>query len=346
MSIWLKVMLAMALIIFVLAQPPTNPPSHQQQPGVSSLPPTDSAPTPTSNESTPTSTTTTTTPTTTTATATTTITTATTETNALETPGPAVNTYPPGTDNCLDPYCAEDNDCFVFSDGLVCLKTAMNWGYVLSRNSSGIPSVPGWSGPRSQLNANCTLFQMPRSDDKPGLALRVYDLIHDTIPKDLLLSRYDQATTNWYTLFSNCEPHLACLKGKCQPRPTLGQSCTSSWQCNALALGLNENNAPIPSSNVSGTRCEYDGGDKSVNTTCQLIKRETNEGGSGFLIWHVLVPLAVVAIIGYFGWIIYRRYKNEQKHGKWKRVAEDQKIKQTCAEAVCHPEVETNVLSV
>ncbi|KAG0278444.1 hypothetical protein BGZ96_002369 [Linnemannia gamsii] len=316
-STWIKTMLAMALITIALAQP--QKPSPHLQPGVSSSPAT-------SNESTPTSTTSSLTVSATT----TTVTTATTTTETAvppepeKIPWPAVNTEAPGTVNCFAfPFCAEDEDCFVLSDGLVCLKKARYKGYVLSRNNTGIPSVPGWSGPRSQLNANCTLFQMPRSDDKPGLALMVYDLILNTLPEDLLLSRYDQATTNWYTLFSNCERHLACLKGKCQPRPTLGQSCTSSWQCNALALGLNENNAPIPSSNVSEVRCEYDGGDKSVNTTCQLIRRETNKGGSGFLVWHVLVPLAVLATIGYFGWVIYKRYKNEQKHGKWKRVAED-----------------------
>ncbi|KAG9064181.1 hypothetical protein KI688_003369 [Linnemannia hyalina] len=320
----MKTMLAMALITFAVAQSPAIPP-HQRQAGVSSLSSADVTPTPTFNASTTSSITTTSTTAATETTATTTTTAVTIAPIAPEqTPGPAVNIFPPGTVNCLEfPYCAEDADCFVFSDSLVCLKKALNWGYVLSRNSSGIPSVPGWSGRRSQVNDDCTLFQMPRSDDKPGLALMVYDLIRDTLPKDLLLSRYDQVTTNWYTLFSNCEPHLTCLKGKCQPRPTLGQSCTSSWQCNALALGLNENNAPIPSSNTSEVRCEYDGGDKSVNTTCQLIKRETNQGGSGFLIWYVFVPLAVLAVIGYFGWAIYRRYKNEQKHGKWKRVAED-----------------------
>ncbi|KAG0304353.1 hypothetical protein BGZ97_001530 [Linnemannia gamsii] len=309
----------MALFTIALAQPQENPLPHQQR-GVSSLPAT-------TNESTPTSTTSpspVSTATTATTAATTTTTTDTIAPPAPErTPGPAVNPSP-GAVTCLDfPFCKEDQDCFVFSDGLVCLEKALNWGYVLSRNNSGTPSVPGWSGPRSQLNDNCTLFQMPKSDEKPGLALMVYDLIHDTLPKDLLLSRYDQATTNWYTLFSNCEPHLACLKGKCHPRPTLGQSCTSSWQCNAHALGLNENNAPIPTSNVSEVRCEYEGGDKSINTTCQLIRRETKEGGSGFLLWHVLVPLAILATLGYFGWMIYKRYKKEQKHGKWKRVAED-----------------------
>ncbi|KAF9324082.1 hypothetical protein BGZ91_003176 [Linnemannia elongata] len=317
-STWMRTMLAMALITFAVAQPPP----HQSQPGNSTFPSTDAAPTSTSNDSTISSITTALTTAATVTAAT--ITTTTTETIvplSEQTPGPAVNT--PGARNCFEfPYCGPTEDCFVLSDGLVCLEKAKE-GYVLSRNSSGVPSVPGWSGRRSKLDADCSLFQMPRSDDKPGLALKVYDLIHDTLPKDLLLSRYDQVTTNWYTLFSNCEPHLACMKGKCQPRPTLGQSCTSSWQCNALALGLNENNAPIPSSNISEVRCEYDGGDKSVNTTCQLIKRETNQGGNGFLIWHVLVPLVVLAIIGYFGWVIYQRYKNEQKHGKWKRVAED-----------------------
>ncbi|KAG0217373.1 hypothetical protein BGX33_010786 [Mortierella sp. NVP41] len=310
----MKVMLVMVLSALVLArpqQPPTVTPTELQQqptttPSTTVVSPTATtngtaaAPTPTASAS------------------------ASTTTTTVPTPGPAVNPREPGTVNCLDsPYCLEDEDCFVFSDGLVCMKKAMNWGYVLSRNNSGIPSVPGWSGPRSKLDDDCTLFQMPRSDSKPGLALMVYDLIHDTLPKDLVLSRFDQSTTIWYTFFSNCEPHLACMMGKCQPRPTLGQSCTSSWQCNAHALGLNGNNSPIPSANVSEVRCEYENGDKSVNTTCQLIKRETNQSSGGFLAWHVVVPLVILAIIGYFGWVIYRRYKNEQKHGKWKRVAED-----------------------
>ncbi|KAG0259558.1 hypothetical protein BGZ95_004637, partial [Linnemannia exigua] len=312
-TVWMKAMLAMALITLALAQLQQAPPATSSSPAVVAPAVT------TVTIGSPTSAATPAATVTTTAVATETIAVP----APLQTPGPAVNTFPPGTVNCFAfSSCKDDEDCFVFSDGLVCLKKALNWGYVLSRNNSGVPSVPGWSGRRSQLDDDCTLFQMPRSEDKPGLALMVYDLIHDTLPQDLLLSRYDQATTNWYTFFSNCESHLACLKGKCQPRPTLGQSCTSSWQCNAQALGLNENNSPIPSANVSEVRCEYEGGDKSTNTTCQLIRRETNGSGSGFLVWYVIVPLAVLAIIGYFAWVIYRRYKNEQKHGKWKRVAE------------------------
>ncbi|KAF9928859.1 hypothetical protein FBU30_002068 [Linnemannia zychae] len=242
----------------------------------------------------------------------------------VKTPGPVGDSSPPGSLDCFEaPYCSNNEECYVFNDKLACQEKEFHWGYVLSRNDSGIPSVPAWSGPRFKLGDDCSLFQMPKSDLNPGLALKVYDLIRDTLPKDLLLSRFDQATTNWYTLFSNCEPHLACLKGKCQPRPSLGQSCTSSWQCNAQALGLNENNVPIPSANVSEVRCEYEGGDKSFNTTCQLIKREASGSGKGFVVWHAIVPLVILAIIGYFGWVVYKRYKHEQKHGKWKRVAED-----------------------
>ncbi|KAG0373298.1 hypothetical protein BGX24_011887 [Mortierella sp. AD032] len=321
-TVWMKTMLVMALITLAFAQPQPVPsgalPQQQQASATVSSPAvgTPAAPTVTNGSAvTPA------------ATVTITATTATEIIDApapTQTPGPAPTISPLDANNCFTfPNCAPDQDCFVVSNGLVCLKKDLYWGYVLSRNNSGIPSVPGWSGPRSQLDDDCTLFRMPDSADRPGLAIMVYDLIHDTLPQDLLLSRYDQATTNWYTFFSNCEPHLACLKGKCQPRPTLGQSCTSSWQCNAQALGLNENNAPISSANVSEVRCEYEGGDKSTNTTCQLIRRETKGSGSGFLAWHVIVPLVVLAIIGYFAWVIYRRYKNEQKHGKWKRVAED-----------------------
>ncbi|KAG0248926.1 hypothetical protein BG011_009733 [Mortierella polycephala] len=241
------------------------------------------------------------------------------------TPGPAVNPLDPGTVNCLDmPYCGDNQECFVLSDGLVCLEKEWNWGYILSRNNSGIPAVPGWSGPRSQLDANCTLFQMPESSDNPRLALVVYDLIRDTLPNDLLLSRFDQAKTNWYTLFSNCEPRLACIMGKCQPRPTLGQSCTSSWQCNAHALGLNENNSPIPTANTTEIRCEYEDGDRSVNTTCQLLRHDvTTDSDSGFSAWHVIVPVVVILVLAYFGSVIYRRRTRRQKLRKWSRVVED-----------------------
>ncbi|KAF8923089.1 hypothetical protein BGZ58_003355 [Dissophora ornata] len=223
------------------------------------------------------------------------------------------------------PYCGVNEECFVLKDGLVCLDKALNWGYILSRNNSGIPAVPSWSGQRSQLNANCSLFQMPESADKPGLALMVYDLIRETLPEDLLISRFDQAKTNWYTLFSNCEPNLACSMGKCQPRPTLGQSCTSSWQCNPQALGLNENNAPIPTSNTTEVRCEYVGGNLSVNTTCQLLTREadTSSHSGGVSAWHVILPVVTILVLIYFGAVIYQRRMRREKLGKWSRVVED-----------------------
>ncbi|KAG0315928.1 hypothetical protein BGZ99_007158 [Dissophora globulifera] len=221
------------------------------------------------------------------------------------------------------PYCGPNEECFVLKDGLVCLDKTVNWGYILSRNNSGIPAVPSWSGERSPLNANCSLFQMPDSADKPGLALMVYDLIRDTLPQDLLLSRFDQARTMWYTLFSNCEPNLACIMGKCQPRPTLGQSCTSSWQCNPQALGLNENNSPIPTANTTEVRCEYEGGDLSVNTTCQLLHRDVAPSKSGFSAWHVIVPVVGVLVLIYFGTVIYQRRMRKQKLGKWSRVTSE-----------------------
>ncbi|KAF9980087.1 hypothetical protein BGZ65_005571 [Modicella reniformis] len=237
--------------------------------------------------------------------------------------GPAVNPYPPGTDNCLTaPYCAANEECFVLRNGVVCLDKTPNWGYILSRNESGVPAIPSWSGPRSQLNYSCDLFQaqMPESADKPGMALMVYDVIQDTLPKDLLLSRYDHVKTNWYTMFSNCETHLACIMGKCQPRPTVGQSCTSSWQCNPQALGLDENNAPIRTNQT--IRCEYDGGDLSVNSTCQWLHREVNSGSeSKFSAWHVIVPVVGVLVLAYFGTVIYQRRMRKRKLRQWSRVA-------------------------
>jgi len=216
------------------------------------------------------------------------------------------------------------------SDGLVCLEKEMNWGYILSRNSSGKPAVPGWVGQRSALNSNCTLFQMPRSDDKPGLALMVYDLISGTLPKDLLLSNLDQATTLWYTMFSNCASESTCIQGTCLPRPKLGQSCMTSWQCNAQALGLNENNMPIPTANSSEIRCEYDGGDKSVNRTCQLLTREvvpeSGSSGGGISAWHVIVPVVVILILLYFGSVLYQRYMRNQKLRKWSRIEEGKEV--------------------
>ncbi|KAF9994492.1 hypothetical protein BGZ79_000749 [Entomortierella chlamydospora] len=233
-------------------------------------------------------------------------------------------TYPPGTVNCFSmPYCSESEECFVLEDGLVCMDKVINSGYILSRNDSGVPSVPSWSGKRSGLNSNCTLFQMPKSADKPGLALMVYDLIQYTIPPDLLISRYDTSRTNWYTLFSNCETDLACVMGKCLPRPTLGQSCTTSWQCNARALGLNENNSPIPTANVTGVRCEYENGDKSINTTCQLLHRDVVDSSSGgFSAWHVIVPVVVILILAYFGTMFYQRRMKDQKARKWSRISD------------------------
>ncbi|GJJ75800.1 hypothetical protein EMPS_08158 [Entomortierella parvispora] len=245
---------------------------------------------------------------------------------AERTEGPAVNIFPPGTVNCIDfPGCKDSEECYVMSDGLVCLEKKMNWGYILSRNSSGVPAVPGWVGPRNALNSNCTLFQMPRSDDKPGLALMVYDLISGTLPKDLLLSNLDQATTLWYTLFSNCAPGLTCIQGTCLPRPTLGQSCMTSWQCNSQALGLNENNMPIPTANSSEIRCEYEGGDKSVNRTCQLLKRDVApaSGSGGISAWRVIVPVVVILILLYIGSVVYQRYMRNQKLGKWSRIEEE-----------------------
>ncbi|KAF9208068.1 hypothetical protein BGZ49_009933 [Haplosporangium sp. Z 27] len=234
-----------------------------------------------------------------------------------------VNPYPPGTVNCLTmPYCGPNEECFVLEDGLVCMDKETNFGYILSRNDSGVPSVPSWSGKRSGLNANCTLFQMPKSADKPGLALMVYDLIQETIPHDLLISRYDRSKTIWYTLFSNCNPELACVMGKCLPRPTLGQSCTTSWQCNPHALGLNENNSPIPGANSTGIRCEYEGGDLSLNTTCQLLHRDVNSS-SGFSLWHVIIPVVAISALVYFGIVIYKRRMRDEKLRKWSRVSDD-----------------------
>ncbi|KAG0196694.1 hypothetical protein BGX28_009851 [Mortierella sp. GBA30] len=241
------------------------------------------------------------------------------------TPGPAVNPFEAGTINCLSMLgCPSSEECYVLNDGVVCLDKVLNWGYILSRNDSGVPSVPSWSGPRSQLNDSCKIFTGPESADKPGLALTVYDLIQNTIPKDLLISRFDQDNPNWYMRFSNCEPHLACILGKCQPRPAIGQSCTASWQCNPQALGLNENNSPIPRVNETEIRCEYDGGDKSQSTTCQLLRREAvSSNTSGFSAWHAIVPVVVVLVLIYFGSVIYQRRMRKRKLRKWSRVAED-----------------------
>lgn len=205
----------------------------------------------------------------------------------------------------------------------MCLDKTMNWGYILSRNQSGIPAIPSWSGPRSVLSANCSLFlaQLP---EKPGTAVRVYELIKDTLPDDLIVSRYDKIKTNWYTMFSNCDTKLACMTGKCQPRPTVGQSCTSSWQCNPQALGLNDNGQPIVTNTT--IRCEYDGGDLSVNSTCQVLQREVHNGSeSKFSAWHVIVPVVGLLVLIYFGAVIYQRRMRRRKLRKWSRVAGDER---------------------
>lgn len=245
---------------------------------------------------------------------------------AIQTPGLAINPFPPNTNNCLDMAgCGAGEECYVLRDGLVCLDKVLNWGYILSKNISGVPSVPSWSGPRSQLNDSCTVLPMPDGTDAPGLTLLVYDLIKDTLPKDLLTSRYDQEMYSWYTAFSNCEPHLACVENRCVPRPTVGESCTSSWQCNPQALGLNENNAPILSANSSAIRCEYENGYKSPTMTCQLLHREVSASSSGgFSAWHAIVPVVVVLVLIYFGSVVYQRRSRKRKLRKWSRVGEDE----------------------
>ncbi|KAG9324795.1 hypothetical protein KVV02_004668 [Mortierella alpina] len=246
---------------------------------------------------------------------------------AIQTPGPAINPFPPGTINCLDMAgCGTNEECYVLRDGLVCLDKALNWGYILSKNISGVPSVPSWSGPRSQFNRTCSVLPMPDGTDAPGLTLLVYDLIKETLPKDLLTSRYDQEMYSWYTAFSNCEPHLACVENRCVARPTSGESCTSSWQCNPQALGLDENNAPIISANTSAIRCEYENGYKSQTMTCQLLHREASPSSpGGFSAWHAIVPVVVVLVLIYFGSVIYQRRSRKRKLRKWSRVGEDER---------------------
>ncbi|KAF9332080.1 hypothetical protein BG006_005056 [Podila minutissima] len=244
---------------------------------------------------------------------------------AVPTPGPAKNPRPPGTFNCLStPKCKDSEECYVLDDGLVCLDKELNWGYILARNESGIPSVPSWRGPRFSLDSNCTYFQMPNSK-YPDLAQTVYDLILGTLPKDLLLSELDKVIVNWYTLFSNCGERLSCNVGKCQPRPLLGQSCTSSWQCNPQALGLNENNYPISTANATQVRCEYEGGFKSANQTCQILHREPPRQGAsgGFSAWYVILPVVLVLVLIYFGTVLYQRRKRKDKIRKWSRRVED-----------------------
>ncbi|KAK3829064.1 MAG: hypothetical protein J3Q66DRAFT_324272 [Benniella sp.] len=238
-------------------------------------------------------------------------------------PGLANSTFPPDTVNCYTQPCGANEECFVLTNGVVCLDKVMNWGYILSRNASGVPAVPSWSGPRSQLNNNCTLFQnqMPKS---PPIAMKVYDMIKDSLPDDLLLSRYDRVNTNWYTMFSNCETNLACMLGKCLPRPALGQNCTSSWQCNPLALGLNVNNTAIKANTT--IRCEYDGGDLSVHSTCQMLQRDTRSAsGSKLSAWHIVIPVVCVLVVVYFGAVIYQRRMRRRKLRQWSRVAGDER---------------------
>jgi len=235
------------------------------------------------------------------------------------TPGLANSTFPPGTVNCYTQPCGADEECFVLTNGVVCLNKTMNWGYILSRNASGVPAVPSWSGPRSQLNTNCSLFQT-QMPEKPPIAMMVYDMIKDSLPDDLLLSRYDHVKTNWYTMFSNCETHLACMLGKCQPRPSLGQNCTSSWQCNPMALGLDEKNMAIKTNTT--IRCEYDGGDLSVHSTCQMLQRQTrSSSGSKLSAWHIVIPVVGVLVVVYFGAVIYQRRMRRRKLRQWSRVA-------------------------
>ncbi|KFH65586.1 hypothetical protein MVEG_09062 [Podila verticillata NRRL 6337] len=241
------------------------------------------------------------------------------------TSGPAQNPFPPGTFNCLTmPRCKDTEECYVLDDGLVCLDKELNWGYILAKNESGIPSVPSWRGPRSKLDSNCTYFQMPNSKYQ-DLALTVYDLIQGTIPKDLLISELDKVIVNWYTLFSNCGEQLSCNVGKCQPRPLLGQACTSSWQCNSQALGLNENNYPISTANATQVRCEYKDGFKSANQTCQILHRDPpRHGGSGgFSTWYVILPVVLLLVLIYFGTVLYQRRKRKSKIRKWSQRVED-----------------------
>ncbi|KAG0067025.1 hypothetical protein BGZ93_002295 [Podila epicladia] len=242
---------------------------------------------------------------------------------SVPTPGPAKNPLSSGTVNCFDIKCKDSEECYVLDDGLVCLDKELNWGYILARNESGIPSVPSWKGPRSSLDSNCSYFHLP--DRYSDITQTVYELIQGTLPKDLLLSELDKFTTNWYTLFSNCGEGLSCNVGKCKPRPLLGQSCTSSWQCNPQALGLNENNYPISTANATQVRCEYEGGFKSVNQTCQILHREPpRQGASGeFSAWYVILPVVLILVLIYFGTVLYQRRKRKDKIRKWSRRVED-----------------------
>ncbi|KAF9429598.1 hypothetical protein BGZ94_010186 [Podila epigama] len=241
-------------------------------------------------------------------------------------PGMAKNPHPPGTNNCLAwPRCKDSEECYVLSDGLVCLDRELNWGYILARNESGIASVPSWRGQRSGLGANCSYMHVP---DNTDLAQTVYDLVQGTIPPDLLISDLDKVTSGWYTLFSNCDEKLACHQGTCQLRPQLGQPCFSSWQCNPQALGLNENNYPISTANATQVRCEYKDGFKSVNQTCQLLYRNPalngDDGGEGaFSVWRVILPVIALLVLIYFGAVLYQRRKRQEKLRKWSRRVEE-----------------------
>ncbi|KAG0332529.1 hypothetical protein BG004_001210 [Podila humilis] len=259
---------------------------------------------------------------------------------AETTAGYAKNPHPPGTINCFNtPKCADNEECYVLDDGLVCLNRDLNWGYILARNESGVPSVPSWRGPRSTLNANCSYFQLP--DGKyQDMVMQIYDLIGGTIPKDLYISEFDKVTVNWYTWFSNCGDHLSCNSAKCQPRPQIGQPCTSSWQCNPHALGLNENNYPISTANETQIRCEYKDGFKSANQTCQLLHRDPLKygaggfggpggangiggDGGGISAWQVILPVVLLLVLIYFGAVLYQRRKRKDKLRKWSRRVED-----------------------
>ncbi|KAG0231283.1 hypothetical protein BGW42_000337 [Actinomortierella wolfii] len=268
------------------------------------------------------------------------------------TPSLATNPFEPGTVNCFDfPYCADGEECYVLSDGLVCLPRDLNYGYILARNESGVPSVPRWSGPKSAFNQTCSFMHVP---DAPGLAMLVYKLIAHTIPKNLVLSHFDLNIPNWYTLFSNCEIDHACDSGTCQPRPKVGERCKSSWQCNPFALGLDETNRAVSTAynsynatNRGSLRCEYEFGEKSDNMFCQyLVQKEEHPNSAAglnvdmlqgdsrtqFEAWHVLLPVSLVLLLIYGATVVYERHFRHKKLSKWRQAqqcARDEYVMET-----------------
>ncbi|KAF9972157.1 hypothetical protein BGZ73_004774 [Actinomortierella ambigua] len=270
------------------------------------------------------------------------------------TPSLATNPFAPGTVNCFDfPYCKESEECYVLSDGLVCLERQLNYGYILARNESGIPSVPRWSGPKSTFNQTCTFMRVPDAS-LPGLALRVYNLVAHTVPKMLVLSHFELDTPNWYTLFSNCETELACKLGTCQPRPKIGEECQSSWQCNPFALGLDESNRAVSTSlnnftasNRGSLRCEYVLGEKSDNHTCQyLVQKDDHpdtaagsnldrlkgDTGTTFSPWHVLLPVVLLLILIYGATVVYQRRIRRKKLSKFRQAQQQRYVRGRKAE--------------